>query len=326
MTRYLVRRLLAMIPTLVGISVLVFFLVHLIPGDPALVLLGQDASPEELARLRRVMGLDRPLPVQLARYLGRVAMGDLGQSLTSSVPVLQLVLAHAPATVELAVGALVVTVVLSLPLGIVAAVRQNSVLDLAAGTFAQLGVSIPVFWSGIMLMMLFSLELRWLPSVGEGTGVDEAVAGLLRGDTGGLADNLRHLALPALSLGLYGAALTTRMVRSAMLEVLSREYLRTARAKGLAERVVIYKHALRNALLPVITIVGLQFGNLLGGAVITETIFAWPGVGRLSVEAIGQRDFPVVQGTVLLVAAGISLVNVVVDLSYAWIDPRIRYD
>jgi peptide/nickel transport system permease protein len=326
MLRYLLHRLLLLVPVLLGITVLVFFLMHLIPGDPAVVLLGQDANPADIERLHRVLGLDEPLLVQLGRYLANVAEGDLGTSIFQSRPVTEIVFEALPATVELAVVALVIAALIGLPLGILAAVRQNSVFDYGAMLLAQLGVSMPVFWLGILAIVLFSVRLDLLPTFGRGEPLLSAIwTALTGGGVSDLRDSLEHLAMPAATLGFGAAALISRMVRAAVLEVLGQDYIRTARAKGLRERVVIIRHALRSALIPVVTIVGLQFGYLLGGAVITETVFAWPGAGRLMITAIGQRDFPLVQGAVLIFALLFSLVNLAVDLLYAWLNPQISY-
>ncbi|MGH2559084.1 MAG: ABC transporter permease [Thermomicrobiales bacterium] len=326
MLRYIGHRVVLLLPVLLGITVFVFLIMHLIPGDPALVLLGQDASRDEIDRLNRALGLDRPLPVQLGRYVARVAQGDLGDSIFQSRPVGVIVLDALPATIELAVAALAVAALIGVPLGVLSAVRQNSIFDYGTMILAQLGVSMPIFWLGILLILVFSVRLGWLPTFGRGEPLLDALGEAVSGNgTGTLRESLRHLAMPAVALGFTAAALITRMVRSSVIEVLAQDYIRTARAKGLREQAVVVRHALRNALLPVVTIIGLQFGALLGGAVITETIFAWPGVGRLVVTAIGQRDFPLVQGAVLILALLFSLVNLVVDLLYAWIDPQISY-
>lgn len=327
MLRYIGRRVVLLVPVLLGITVGVFLLLHLIPGDPAVVLLGQDANPADIARLRRILGLDEPLIVQLGRYLGRVVQGDLGDSIFQSQPVTTIVFGALPATVELALASLLVAVVLGVPLGVLAAVRQYSPYDYGTMLVAQVGVSMPVFWLGILAILLFSVQLGWLPTFGRGEGVPAAVeAGITGEGWGELGDALRYLALPALTLGFSAAALISRMVRASVLEVLGQDFVRTARAKGLRERTVIVRHALRSAMIPVVTIVGLQFGYLLGGAIITETVFAWPGVGRLMITAIGQRDFPLVQGAVLILALLFSLVNLGVDLMYAWLNPQISYE
>ncbi len=327
MLRYVIRRLLLLVPVVLGITVIVFFLLHLIPGNPALVLLGQDATPADIARLQHNLGLDRPLPVQLARYIANAAQGDLGESIFQQRPVTQIVFGAMPATIELGVSALIIAIAIGVPLGVLAAVRQSSVWDYGSMVIAQLGVSMPVFWLGVLAILVFSVRLGVLPTFGRGAPLPRALAeAVTRGDWGQLGDSLRHLALPAATLGFGAAALISRMVRASVLEVLNQDYIRTARAKGLRERTVIFRHAMRAALLPVVTIIGLQFGYLLGGAVITETIFAWPGAGRLTITAISQRDFPLVQGSILIFAVLFSLVNLVVDLLYAWLNPQISYD
>jgi peptide/nickel transport system permease protein len=326
MLRYIAHRLVLLVPVLLGITVMVFLLLHLIPGDPAAILLGQDATPEEVARLRHVLGLDRPLPVQLGRYLLNVLRGDLGDSIFQSQPVTTIVFGAMPATLELAIAALLIAMLIGVPLGVLAAVRQYSVWDYGTMLTAQLGVSMPVFWLGILAILLFSVRLDLLPTFGRGEPLPRALADAVSGHGAEpLWDSLRHLAMPAATLGFSAAALISRMVRASVLEVLGQDFIRTARAKGLRERIVIVRHALRTALIPVVTIIGLQFGYLLGGAVITETVFAWPGAGRLMITAIGQRDFPLVQGAVLILALLFSLVNLLVDLLYAWLNPQISY-
>lgn len=323
MLRFLARRLLLLVPVVVGAAVIAFALLLLLPGDPAIALLGQEVSASELARFRHLLGLDRPLPVQLGLYLWRIARGDFGQSVTLHAPVLRLIGSTLPATLELALFSLVLAIGIGIPLGLVAARRRGRLLDTGTMMLAQLGVSMPVFWLGVLLILLFAVKLNWLPSFGRG---EPLLASILSGNLAGVADSLEHLVLPAFTLAFFNLALLSRLARWALLEVLEEDYVRTARAKGQRERIVIYRHAFRNALLPIVTIVGLQFGNALGGAVVTETIFGWPGMGRLVVQAIGQRDFPVVQGAVLILALLFSLVNVIVDLTYAFIDPRIRYE
>jgi len=327
MLRYLIRRLLQMIVVLLGIALLVFSLLHLVPGDPAAVLLGQQATAQDIARLRLALGLDRPLWYQFVEYTGRALRGDLGASISlGGERVTALVAARLPATLELAVAAMALAVAVGVPVGVLCAVRQYSVVDLVSMSVTQVGVSMPVFWLGILFILLFSLELRWFPTFGRGDPITSAVAALLRGDPGPFVDSVRHLALPALTLACTAVVLIARMVRSTMLEVLGQDYIRTARSKGLAGRTVTYRHALRNALLPVITIMGLQAGALLGGAVVTETIFGWPGLGQLLINAIGQRDFPVIQGATMVIALLFSAINLTVDVTYAWLDPRIRYE
>lgn len=304
MWRYVVRRVLLVIPVMLGVSLIVFLLMHFTPGDPALLMLGERATEEQLQALRQEMGLLEPLPVRYARFLGAALQGDLGRSYRSGRPVMTEVLSRLPATAELAVAAVVIAVLIGVPVGVLSAVRRYSLLDNAGMLLALLGASMPTFWLGLMLMLIFAVSLGWLPPSGR--------------------DGLLSLILPAVTLGANAVALITRMTRSSMLEVIGQDYVRTARAKGLPEKTVIYSHALRNALLPVVTVIGLQFGALLGGAVVTETVFAWPGAGRLAVEAIRAKDYPVVQGAVLLLALAFALVNLLVDLLYAFINPRIR--
>ncbi|TFU16867.1 nickel ABC transporter permease [Thermus tengchongensis] len=306
MLTYAIRRLLIAIPTLFGVVLLVFLMVRLAPGDPAVLLAGEFATPETLQAIRERYGLDRPLPEQFLLYLGALLRGDLGESARSRRPVLEELKTYFPNTVELAVAAILVALLTGIPLGILAALRPGSGLDLGVMTLALLGVSMPVFWFGLLAILIFSVNLGWFPVAGKGT--------------------LAHLVLPAVTLGVNATALLARMTRGTLLEVLSQDYIRTARAKGLRERVVVFKHALRNAMIPVVTVAGLEFGSLLAGAVITETIFAWPGLGQLLVGSILARDYPVVQGAVLLVATSFILVNLLVDLLYAGIDPRVRYD
>jgi peptide/nickel transport system permease protein len=323
MLRYLARRLLLLVPVVLGAALIAFALLLLIPGDPAIALLGQEVSGPELARFRHLLGLDRPVPVQFGLYLWRLAHGDLGSSITLHAPVLQLITSTLPATLELAIASLLLSIGAGIPLGLLAARRRGGLLDTGTMVVAQLGVSMPVFWLGVLLILLFAVQLDWLPSFGRGPALVAAVGS---GDAAGILDSLRHLILPAFTLAFFNLALLTRLTRWAVLEVLEEDYVRTARAKGQTERVVMYRHALRNALLPILTIIGLQFGNALGGAVVTETIYGWPGMGRLVVQAIGQRDFPVVQGAVLVLALLFSVVNVAVDLAYGLADPRIRYE
>jgi len=335
MGSYVLRRLLGLVPVLFGISRLVFLFLKLIPGDPAQAILGERGSPEQLQALREKLGLNRPLHVQYLTFLRNVLTGDLGVSAVSTIPVAEELKRRWPATFELALSATLVAVALGIPLGILAAVRKNSLLDTLSMSLSLLGVSIPVFWLGLLLVYLFAVNLHWLPTGGR-LSTDLALDfrpitgflvldGLLSLKPQVVLDALRHLLLPALTLGTIPLAILTRITRGAMLEVLSQDYVRTARAKGLSERQVILKHALKNALLPVVTIVGLQFGTLLGGAILTETIFSWPGIGSYIYEGILNRDYPVVQAGVLVVATAFVLVNLLVDLSYALLDPRIQY-
>ncbi len=303
MKTYLFRRLAQSLVVLLGISVVVFVILHL-TGDPTLLLLPPDASAEEIAKFRRAMGFDDPLSLQYWRFLRGALRGDFGTSLRHDEPALGLVWQRMPATIELTAVALGIALVLAIPAGIVSAVFRNTALDYVSTVLALVGQAMPTFWLGIMLILIFSVGLHLLPSSGRGGPA--------------------NLVLPALTLGLFTTARIMRLTRSGMLEVLGQDYVRTARAKGVGERRVVWKHALKNAGIPIVTIVGLELGTLLGGAVITETIFAWPGVGRLSVQAIYNRDYPVVQAAVFLLASIFVLVNLVVDVLYTYLDPRIR--
>ncbi|RTI55586.1 peptide ABC transporter permease [Thermus scotoductus] len=335
MWSYVLRRLLGLVPVLFGITLLVFLFLQLIPGDPAQAILGERGTPEQLAALREKLGLNKPLYVQYLTFVRNVLTGDLGTSAVSTIPVAEELKRRWPATFELALAATLVAVVFGIPVGILAAVRKNSLLDTLSMSLSLVGVSMPVFWLGLLLVYFFAVNLHWLPTGGR-LSTDLAIDfrpitgflvldGMLALKPEVLMDALRHLILPALTLGTIPLAILTRITRSAMLEVLSQDYVRTARAKGLAERQVILKHALKNALLPVVTLVGLQFGTLLGGAILTETIFSWPGIGSYIYEGILNRDYPVVQAGVLVVATVFVLVNLLVDLSYALLDPRIQY-
>jgi ABC-type dipeptide/oligopeptide/nickel transport system permease component len=303
MSVYVARRLVQSLVVLLGISVVVFVILHL-TGDPTVLMLPPDVTAEEVARFRKAMGFDDPLPVQYWRFLRGVLHGNFGNSLRHDEPALGLVFERMPATLELTAVALGVALLLAIPAGIVSAVFRNTALDYVSTVVALIGQAMPTFWLGIMLILVFAVGFQVLPSSGRG--------------------GLANLVLPAITLGLFTTARTMRLTRSALLEVLGQDYVRTARAKGVAERGVVWKHALRNASIPVITIVGLELGTLLGGAVITETIFAWPGVGRLSVQAIYNRDYPLVQASVFVLASIFVLVNLAVDLVYTYLDPRIR--
>jgi peptide/nickel transport system permease protein len=303
MRTFLGRRLLQSLVVLFGVSFVVFAILHL-TGDPALVLLPPDASAEDVRRFREAMGFNDPFLVQYARFLRGALQGDFGQSIRHGEPAFGLVLERMPATFELAGAALLLALCLAIPAGIVSAVRRNSPVDYVATVVALFGQSLPTFWLGIMLILVFSVQFHLLPSSGRGT--------------------LEHLILPAVTLGLFTTARITRLTRSGMLEVLNQDYIRTARAKGVSDPPVVWKHALKNAAIPIVTIVGIELGTLLGGSVITETIFAWPGVGRLSVQAIANRDYPVVQAAVFLLATTFVLVNLLVDVIYTYLDPRIR--
>ncbi|MDI7250472.1 MAG: ABC transporter permease [Bacillota bacterium] len=333
MTSYVIRRLVAILPVLLGISIIVFLIMHLIPGDPVLVMLGEKASPERAEELRRALGLYDPLHVQYGRFLLRALQGDLGRSIRTQEMVTREIAVRFPATLELTICALFLAVAVGVLFGIIAAVRQYSIWDNLSMVVAVAGVSMPVFWLGLMLIFLFGVALDWLPISGRlSIGVHlvpitglHLLDALLRGNLAAFWDALRHLVLPSVALGAIQMAIIARMTRSSMLEVIRQDYIRTARSKGLAERVVVYKHALKNALIPVVTVVGLTVGRLLGGAVLTETIFSWPGLGKFAVDAIYARDYPQVQGVVLLIAAGFVLVNLLVDVMYVFLDPRIRY-
>jgi len=303
--RYVLRRLLLAVPVLFGVSFGVFVMVHLVPGDTAVVLAGDTASPQQIQEIRHELGLDQPLPVQYARFLERLGHGSLGRSVRTGREVMIEIFDRFPYTLELALAAVVIATVVGVSLGVWAAVNKGGLVDQLTMGFASLGLSIPTFWIASLMIIVFSLTLRWLPVTGAGSW--------------------KHLVLPAAALSLQSAAIKVRITRSSMLEVLGQDYLRTARAKGLRERTVIVRHALKNALIPIITLIGLQFGGLLGGAFIIETIFGWPGLGQLAVQSIFVRDFPVIQGTVLLVAVAYFASNLVVDVLYAWLDPRIRY-
>ncbi len=309
MWKYMAKRLLALIPVLIGVSILVFLLIHITPGDPALLMLGERAPEDQLESLREEMGLNDPIPVQYFNWASDVLRGDLGRSLRSRRPVATEVWHRLPNTLSLGLAAALVALSVGIPAGVISAARPNSWLDniLTGITFTAVGM--PVFWTGIMLILLFSVVLGWLPS-------------------SGMEWDIRNFILPTIALASVTTATITRITRSSMLDVLKEDYVRTARAKGVAERVVIYKHALRNALIPVVTIMGLQFGRLLAGAVLTETVFAWPGMGRLIVGAIRQNDFPLVQGSILIFALSYALANTFVDFMYAYLDPRLqtKYD
>ena len=334
MRRYAIRRSLTVVPVLLGVSVLVFSFVHMIPGDPALTMLGERATPEKVAEVRARLGLDRPIWQQYVLYFGNVLHGDLGVSVVRGDPVTTDLLRRFPATLELALAAIVLAIAIGIPIGIGSAVWRNSLLDSLARLGALTGVSMPIFWLGLMLAWFFGVRLRVLPTgfrLESGTTLVPwtnfvMLDATLQGDWSALADALRHLVLPALALATIPLAIIARMTRASMLDVLSREYIRTAEAKGLSRRAVILRHALRNALLPVLTVIGLQVGQLLAGAILTETIFSWPGIGLWVYESIESRDYAIVQGASLFIAAIVVVVNLVTDLLYAAVDPRIKYE
>ncbi len=311
MIQFVTRRLLATVPLLFFVSLVVFSFVHVLPGDPAVLFLGEEATPETLAKFRTRLGFDRPLVTQYVEWLGRALRGDLGRSLRTNQPVTEAILQRLPVTLELLGAALAVSLAIAIPAGIVSAVKRNSGVDLASTVFALIGFSLPNFWLGLIRIYVFALLLRWLPP----SGFAPLPA---------VADNARSLILPALTLGTALAALITRQLRSGMLEVLRQDYVRTAQAKGLGQGVVVAKHALKNALIAVVTVIGLQIGGLLGNTIITESLFALPGVGRLMIDAVFSRDFFIVQGVVLFLAVGYVLSNLIVDVLYSYLDPRIR--
>ncbi len=310
MTRYLVHRLLQLVPVLLLISVIIFVMMHVLPGDPAQLILsgaeGGAAGPERLAELRAEMGLDDPLPVQYFRFLSGALVGDFGESIRFRVPVSDLLMDRFASTMTLAVAGLCWSMLIGVPLGMAAAVRQNGWIDAVAMTMSYLGAAMPVYWLGLLFILFFSFDLGWFPPAGGGS--------------------IRHLVLPSLTLGLISAGIVARLVRSSMIETLQEDYIRTGRAKGLGEAALLWRHGLKNALIPVVTMLGLQFGGMLAGAVVTETVFSRPGIGRLVVDAILSKDYPLVQGCVLFLAFIYLCVNLFVDVLYAWLDPRIRYE
>lgn len=306
MIQYAVRRLLLAIPTLFGVTILVFGMLRMLPGDPAQAMAGVHATQEYVAQVRRQLGLDQPLHIQYGRFMAGLLRGDLGTSIRTGLPVSREVWSRLIPTLELTLVSLALATLLGIGVGVVSAVKPYSIFDYVSMTAALIGLSAPVFWLGLMLMLLFSVQLRWLPAAGRG-GLD-------------------NLVLPSVTLAASSVALIARFTRSTMLEVMRQDYVNTARAKGLPQGTVILRHALRNALIPIVTIIGLRFGALLSGAVLTETVFAWPGVGRLIVDSISARDYPVVQGAVLLLALAFVVINLVVDLLYGLVNPRIQYD
>lgn len=313
MTAYILRRLLLMVPVAFLVTVGVFMLIHLSPGDPALVMLGEDRTPQAVAEIHRELGLDQPLYIQYAIWLDHIVRGDWGRSITTHEPVAQAILERLPATLELGITALVWSLLVAIPLGTIAAVRRGSVVDQVATGITVAGVSIPNFFIGIVLIFVLSVTLRLFPFGGYVPLTQDPL------------QSLRHVILPAIALGTAGAAINMRFTRSSMIEVLNLDYIRTAWAKGASWRRVVFVHALKNALIPVVTIVGIQIGGIIEGAVVTETVFTWPGVGRLAVESIFNRDYTVVQGIVLVAAFSYMFANLLVDIAYAWLDPRISY-
>ena len=306
MIRYILKRLMMLIPVLLGVTVVSFSLLQIVPGDPAVILAGEDANPEFIEAVRREYGFDQPLYIQYFRFISHVVQGDFGISIRNREPVINLLMQRFAFTVQLSFLSILIAAFIGLVAGVISATRQYSIFDNLSMMGALFGISMPIFWLGLLLMLVFSVNLRWFPAGGSG--------------------GLRHLILPAVALGAASAAVIARMTRASMLEVIRQDYIRTARANGLREWVVIYKHALKNAMIPVITVFGLEFGYMLGGAVLTETVFALPGVGTQLVTAILARDYPVVQGAMLLVASTFVLVNLLTDVAYAFFDPKIRYE
>jgi peptide/nickel transport system permease protein len=333
MATYLARRLIEAIPVIFGVSILVFLLLHLIPGDPAVAILGERATEENVQAIREQLGLNKPLYEQYFIWVGNMVQGDLGHTVRGNIPVADEISSRFPATVELSLWALTVAVLVGVPTGILSGVRRNSLIDTASMFTALIGVSIPIFVLGLLLIYFVGVELRWLPFVSRlSSNVQlERVTGLhtvdavITGNWDALKDAVEHLILPAITLATVPMAVIARITRSSMLEVLNQDYIRTARAKGLRSFVVVMRHAFRNALLPIVTIIGLQLGTLLSGAVLTETIFSWPGVGKWLFDSIIARDYPIVQSMTLIIAMIYIVVNMAVDLLYALIDPRIRY-
>jgi len=331
---YAIKRFLTIVPVLIGISLIVFSFIHLIPGDPAVAMLGERATPQSVAEVRAQLGLDRPLYTQYFLYVGKVLRGDLGVSILRGDPVLRDLVRRFPATVELALSAILIAIAVGIPMGIIAAVWRNSVFDGLSRLVALTGVSMPIFWLGLMLAWFFGVVLGWLPT-GFRLGTEVTLVpvtnfyildSLLTKNPQALASSLRHLILPAVALSTIPMAVIARMTRASLLEVLSQEYIRTAEAKGLPQVAVILRHAMRNALLPVMTVTGLQVGRLLAGAILTETIFSWPGIGLWIYESIQARDYPIVQGATLFIATIFVMVNLLTDVLYAAVDPRIKYD
>ena len=305
MLKYIIRRIIAMIPVVIGITFLVFMIMQLAPGDPGQLILGDNASPEAVEAMRDEMGLNDNVLIQYGRYLVNLAQGDMGTSYVNKRPVADEVFSRVPATFKLAAVAAVVSIVIAIPLGILAAIKQNTLFDHSSMVVSLIGISMPAFWLALMLMLLFSLKLGWLPAQGA-------------------KDGWKSYVLPSIAIGFMQMAAIARTTRSSMLETIRQDYIRTARSKGITEREVIFHHSFRNALIPTVTIVGVQLGGLLGGAVLTETVFAWPGLGRLVVQAVNGRDVPVVLGCIVVLSVGFSIVNLVVDLLYGFIDPRVR--
>ena len=350
MARYILQRVISLLPTLLGVAFIIFMFQRLIPGDPAITMLGEHAAQENVERIREQLGLNRPLFLdrealqqgdikgffdsQFIRYLGRLAVFDLGTSIHRRIPVAETLMLRFPATIELAMLAMFIAVIVGVPAGIISAARRNSTIDGVTMVGSLVGVSMPIFWLGIMMIMLFAVYLQWLPSSGRlshDAGLETItnfvlIDSIITGNSYAFVDGVKHLIMPVIALATIPMAIIARMTRSSMLDVLQEDYIRTAHAKGIRESLVLGKHALKNAFLPVITIIGIQTGVLLAGAVLTETIFAWPGIGKWVYDAIIGRDYPIVQGGTLLMAFIFVFISLIVDVSYAFLDPRIKYD
>lgn len=332
MLKFIIKRILMLIPVLLGVSIIVFLIMRVFSPDPAPIVLGQHATQQAIEAWRQANGLNEPIYLQYFHFITGALTGDLGTSYYSKTPVLKEILTRFPATIELAIVAIIIASLFGILIGVVSAVKKNSLVDNAGMLIALMGVSMPIFWLGILLIILFSGILHWLPSGGRLDALLNPVHitglylidSLITGDMRTFVDSLEHLILPASALAMYSMAIITRMTRSSMLDTLQQDFIRTARAKGISEGKVVFKHALRNGLIPIVTVIGLQLGSLLGGAVLTETVFSWPGIGAYTVASILKSDFPVVQGVVLLVAAIFVLMNLVVDVIYAFLDPRIK--
>lgn len=333
MFKYILKRLLLLIPVLIGVSIMVFIVMHVFTKDPTSIILGQHATAEQIAKLRQELGLNNPLYIQYFDFLKGILRGNLGNSLMTKTSVTQELISRFPATIELAVAAIIIASIVGIAIGVISAVKQNSIVDYITMVFALLGVSMPIFWLGLVLIVVFAVQLHLLPVAGRiQIGLEPVhvtgfyiIDSIVTGNTDALKSSVEHLILPAVALGSYSMAIIARMTRSTMLEIIRQDYIRTARAKGMFEKAVIIRHALRNALIPIITVIGLQLGSLLGGAVLTETVFSWPGVGSYTIDAILKSDYNVVQGAVMLLAIVFVLVNLVVDLLYGLLDPRIKY-
>ncbi|MEA4900366.1 ABC transporter permease [Desulfitobacterium sp.] len=333
MLKYIIKRILMLIPVLIGVSIIVFLIMHVFSPDPAPIVLGQHATVEATEAWREANGLNDPIYMQYIHFITGAVTGDLGTSYFTKTPVTNEIMARFPATIELALCAIIIAAVFGVIIGVISAVKKNTIFDNAGMFLALIGVSMPIFWLGILLIILFSGTLHLLPSSGRIDPMLQpaAVTGfylidsLVTGDMNAFVDALKHLLLPSVALAMYSMAIIARMTRSSMLDTLQQDYIRTARAKGISEGKVIRRHAFRNGMIPIVTVIGLQLGSLLGGAVLTETVFSWPGIGAYTVQCILKSDFPVVQGVILLVATVFVLINLVVDLIYAFLDPRIKY-